>query len=258
MKPLKQVIQSAAADRDHGAGEIERRLVAGLLDRRDDWTGEALAEGADVLRAGQPVMANLRNLARRLATDDPASLEAWLRRRAEVLDELPRRLGEAAWPHLEGAARLVTLSRSSAVAAVLEHAWDRGWRGETVVLDGSPAGRGPEQAVRLARRLQPVRSQPDATAPRWLDGQGVRVVVGADAVSPKRLVNVCGTAALLELAGARSVPVVVVADTGKELPDAELDELLAASPRAGGDGPGRSWPLFESAAMAGVAARVHE
>ena len=63
-----------------------------------------------------------------------------------------------------------------------------------------------------------------------LGGAATRVVVGADAVGQRRFVNVCGTAVLLELAAARSVPAVVVADTGKNLPESEIDELLKLPP----------------------------
>ena len=258
MVSLVELFAAAARDRRHGAGEIERRLVEGLIGCREAWSRDALAAGAVELVRGQPAMANLRSLARALAGGALAEVEGSLLRRAALLDELPERLGAAARPHLEGAARVVTLSRSSAVAAVLSHAWEGGWRGETVVLDGSPAGGGPDQAVVLARVLDDVRSQPDATAPQWLDGGRVRVLIGADALSTERLVNACGTLALLELAGSRSVPVLVVADTGKDLPDAELDELIAASPSQRGDEPGRLWRIFEAAPLAAVTVRIHE
>jgi len=110
----------------------------------------------------------------------------------------------------------------------------------------------------LAEWIDGVCSQPDATMPRWLDGEGNLVVIGADAVSPVRMVNVCGTAALLQLAGARSVPVVVVADSGKDLADEEIDEILESGPTATGDGPGRRWPVFEAAPFDLVTTRIRE
>jgi translation initiation factor 2B subunit (eIF-2B alpha/beta/delta family) len=203
-------------------------------------------------------MANLRNLAGVLATGGADEIAARLHRRSDLLSVLAERLGASAWPHLEAAERIVTISRSSAVAAVLDEARRRGWSGEIVVFDGSAAGRGRDQAAALARRFDGVRSQPDAMMPRWLDGDAVRVVIGADAVSPLRLVNACGTRALLELAAARSVPVFVVADTGKNLPEPEIDELAAAEPQAEENGPRRRWPIFEIAPMARVTQRLHE
>lgn len=258
MDSLDDVFGAAIRDRSHGAAEIEGRLIDGLLARRGAWIRDDLRAGAVALLDGQPAMANLRSLSRRLGGENLDEIEAWLRRRASTLDELPERLGAAAWTHLEGSTRLVTLSRSSAVAAVLEHVWRRGWRGETVVLDGSPAGRGVEQAAALARLLSPVRSQPDATAPSWLDGRGCLVVIGADAISSRRLVNACGTAALVELAGSRSIPVLAVADTGKDIPDADIDGLVANLPKVEGDGPGRCWPVFDVTPSAWVTTRIHE
>lgn len=203
-------------------------------------------------------MANLRNLARLLDGGDPAKLDRWLRRRSALLSELDERMASSAWPLIEPSRRVVTISRSSAVAAVLLGGWRRGWRGETVVLDPSPAGGGVDQARRLGEEMDHIRSQPDSATPRWLAGGGVLVLVGADAVSPERLVNVSGTTALLELAAVRSVPVVVAADSGKDLPDDEIDEVLRATPEVSQEGTGRRRPLFEAAAMDLVTERIRE
>jgi translation initiation factor 2B subunit (eIF-2B alpha/beta/delta family) len=258
VEPLDRLFQVAADDRTRGAAEIERDLLAGLLDNRRLWTDERLKRGATRLTAGQPSMANLRGLARVLAGLGPVAAGPLLRRRLNLLDELPARLGAAGWPHVEGCLRVVTLSRSSAVRAVLEWAWQAGWKGETVVLDGGPAGGGADHAALLADRGGRVLSQPDATAPRWLDGDGVRVLVGADAVSRRRFVNACGTRALLELAAARPVPRVLVADRGKDLPDEELDELLAENRSASETGVGWKWPVFEAIPFSLVDLRVDE
>jgi translation initiation factor 2B subunit (eIF-2B alpha/beta/delta family) len=255
---VDSVFLSAAEDRRLGAAEIETRLVEELLRERASWSLGALHRGADRLLTGQPTMANLRNLARRLQHADLAATEAWLRDRREVLSRLPERLAEAARPRFGDVGRVVTISRSSAVVAVIDGIRSHGWRGETVVLDGSPAGGGADQAERLARTVDRVWSQPDATALFWLAGDGVTVLVGADAVSPQRFINACGTAALVELAAARSVPVVLVADTGKDLSDAELDELLAAGPTAREQGPDRRWAVFEAVPRRFVTVRLSE
>jgi len=203
-------------------------------------------------------MANLRNLAREFARGDLATAQEFLQCRSVLLSELDERFATAAWPLIEGTKRLLTISRSSAVAAVLEGAWHRGWRGETVVFDGSPAGGGADQAARLAERMDHVCSQPDSIMPGWLTGSKTRVLIGADAVSPERLVNVSGTAALLELAVSRSVPVLVVADSGKDLPDDEINELLASGPEVVDEGTPRRWPLFEAVPYELVTDRIRE
>ncbi|MEE4273148.1 MAG: hypothetical protein V2I67_15855 [Thermoanaerobaculales bacterium] len=258
MDAIVGLFQTAAGDRRRGAAEIERCLVDGLLLLRADWTAAALAEGAAVLRTGQPAMANLKNLARGVADGGVVAVEKRLRRRARVLADLDERLAESAWPWIEGCERVLTISRSSSVAAVLVGAWNRGWRGEVVIFDGSPAGGGAEQAERLAEMMTSVCSQPDAAMSAWFDEEGTVVVVGADAVSPRRLINVCGTAALLETAAGRQVPVVVAADSGKDLSDDELTEILQAGPVVSAPGVRRRWSLFEAVAMDLVTARVSE
>jgi translation initiation factor 2B subunit (eIF-2B alpha/beta/delta family) len=203
-------------------------------------------------------MANLRNLARWLTGCDLDAIEGLLINRSKRLTEMDERLADAAWPVMKGCRRILTLSRSSAVAAVLLGARKRGWRGEVVIFDGSPAGCGVEQARRLAESMAMVRSQPDAAMPSWFGGRGELVVIGADAVSPARLVNACGTRVLLELAAARSVRVLLAADSGKDLPDDELDEMLETGPVAKESGPDRSWSIFEVVPMTLVSDRVAE
>jgi translation initiation factor 2B subunit (eIF-2B alpha/beta/delta family) len=256
MSRVDSLFERAAADRRHGAGEIERRLIADLLDELDRCTPADLVLGARRLLAGQPAMANLRNLARELARGDLASSQAWMGRRLDLFADLNERLAAAAWPFVEGAERLLTISRSSAVASVLAGARGRGWRGETVVFDGSAAGGGVDQAARLSEKLDRVHSQPDSTMAGWFTGASVRVVIGADAVSNDRLVNVSGTRNLLELAAARAVPVIVIADSGKDLPDGEIDEMLAGSPEVVEAGTNRRWPIFEAVPFAFVTNRI--
>ena len=253
---LDSIFDRAAEDRRHGAAEIEYRLVADLLRVQQRWTESVLVSGAERLLAGQPAMANLRNLTRELARGDLATAQEWLQHRSVLLSELDERFAAAAWPLIEGTKRLLTISRSSAVASVLEGAWRRGWRGETVVFDGSPAGGGIDQATRLGESMDHVHSQPDSTISQWLTGSGINVLVGADAVSPERLVNVSGTSILLELAFTRSIPVVVVADSGKDLPDDEIDELLASGPMAAEGNTGRRWPIFEAVPLNLVTKRI--
>jgi translation initiation factor 2B subunit (eIF-2B alpha/beta/delta family) len=248
----------AAEDRRRGAAEIELELLDALLRRRREWSVEALTRGAARLRSGQPTMANLINLTRGIVDDDLSLVEQRLESRASLLSELDERLAAAAWPVIEGTGRVLTISRSSAVKAVVIGSWRRGWRGETVVFDGSPAGGGADQARLLGEAVGRVRSQPDATVPRWLGGEGVLVLVGADAVGPERFVNVCGTATLLELAAARSIPGVVIADSGKDLPGAEIDDLIVSGPETSEAGTGRRWPLFEAVPLELVSRRIRE
>ncbi len=256
MDPVETAFIDAARDRAHGAAEIERRL----LERLATLAGAApaaLRRGARALRDGQPVMANLVSLAVRAASDEPAAFRTWAAARLETLRGLEERLAGAAWPTVRDAAVLVSVSRSSAVAAVVRGAAVRGWHGRVVVLDGAPSGRGRDQARSLARTGLDVVSQPDATAPSWLE-PGSIVVVGADAVGPGSFVNAVGTRLLLEAAERRARHRLLVADRGKDLGAADLERLRRAAPMAGAEGSGRRWPVFEEVPLALVDVRVDE
>jgi len=250
------LFQIAAADRDHGASEIEKRLVAGLLALDAPTRPGSLRAGADFLVAGQPAMANLRSLAAAAARGDAEAFAGWLGQRSRLLEELPERLAAAAWPLITGRQKIVTISRSTAVAAVVEAAWSRGWHGAVIVLDGTATGRGPEQARRLSLSGT-AQSRPDALAPRVLAGSGTVVLVGADAVAQERFVNSAGTTMLLELAGARDVERMLVADSGKDVSERVLDEIVAALPHHH-EGPDREWAIFEAVPLALVTTRVTE
>jgi translation initiation factor 2B subunit (eIF-2B alpha/beta/delta family) len=199
-------------------------------------------------------MANLRALA--VEAETAAEFAAWLARRTKVLRELPRRLAANAWPHIENSTTVVTLSRSSAVAAALEGAWERGWGGSAVVLEGTASGHGADQARRLEVSGRAI-SRPDADAVVWLDVAVAVVLVGADAVGERRFVNSAGTRDLLELAHQRQVETILVADTGKDVEEEVLDEIVRRSPLHR-ESPDREWPIFEAVPLELVTARVTE
>lgn len=254
---ILELFQVAANDREHGAAEIERTLVRGLLGIEGRLRLDSLHLGLKLLLEGQPAMANLRAMATWMAAvESPASCLSRLRRRAEVLDNLPARLAANAWHLLENACRVVTISRSSAVAAVIEGAWARGWNGSVVVFDGTASGHGADQARRLQARGDAL-SERDETASRWLSDGPVLALVGADAVGSRRFVNSAGTKRLLEGARRRGVDVVLVADSGKDVDEEVVDEITRLSPLHR-QGPGREWPIFEAVPLELVAVRITE
>jgi len=252
-----ELFRAAAADREHGAAEIEAALIRGLLAHPAAIRPESLREGARVLADGQPAMANLRALAVEAGEAEiAAEFATWLERRTKVLRELPQRLAANAWPRIQTIEQVVTLSRSSAVAAVLEGAWGRGWSGSVVVLDGTVSGHGADQARRLADSGTVV-AQPDAVAPVWLDLASVMVLIGADAVGEHRFVNAAGTRMLLELSRLREVETVLVADSGKDVGEEMVDEIVSRSPLHR-ESPDREWPIFEAVPLDLVTTRVSE
>jgi translation initiation factor 2B subunit (eIF-2B alpha/beta/delta family) len=253
---VEQAFADAAADRDRGAAAVERRLLERLVDAGPP-DEDVLRGGARTLREEQPAMANLVSLAGRAESADPAAFLDWACDRLELLRRLSRLLAEAAWPFVRTVDVVVTVSRSSAVAAVLRGAVRRGWRGRVVVFDGAPSGRGPKQARELVRCGVDAVSQPDAVAPGWLE-QPCAVVVGADAIGPTSFVNASGTALLLEAARRRGRPALLVADRAKEIDGADLRRLLDAAPCAGREGSSRRWPVFEEIALRFVDVRADE
>ncbi len=254
--PVIAAFRDAASDRLHGAAEIEEALVRGLLAVRSRWSMSSIRTGAAMLVEGQPAMANLRSLAERAAGLDPPGLGEWLERRMGLLADLPQRLAANAWPLVRTTRLIVTIARSSSVAAVVEGAWVRGWPGSVVVLDGAESGRGWDQARRLATAGEAV-SQPDARACAWLDQPGAVAVVGADAVSSSLFVNALGTRNLLTLARTQGVAGLLVADTGKDVSEEAVHDILASSPRHQ-SGEGRDWAVFEGVPTSLVSARVSE
>ena len=255
-EPVIEVFREAASDRSRGAAEIEEALVRGLLAVRSGWSAPTLRAGAALLAGGQPAMANLRSLSERAAASDLDGFEDWLERRLGLFGDLPGLFAANAWPRIQASRLVVTISRSSAVAAVIEGAWSRGWPGSVVVLDGTACGRGWDQAGRLAAAGEAI-SQPDASAPAWLEKPETVVLVGADAVGPIRFVNATGTRGLLSLARAQGVAGVLVADTGKDVSEEVVDEILENSPRHH-ENARREWAVFEGVAIDLLSARVSE
>jgi translation initiation factor 2B subunit (eIF-2B alpha/beta/delta family) len=254
---ILDLFETAANDREHGAVEIEKTLIRGLLDLPSRLRLDSLHQGLKMLADGQPAMANLRAMTTWMAAvESPASCLARLSRRAAALDELADRFAAHAWPFVKGSQKVVTISRSSAVAAVVEGAWRRGWEGSVVVLDGTESGRGGEQARRLAAHGR-VRPRPDGDAPAVLDHDAVVVLVGADAVGESRFVNSAGTADLLEQAEKRGVDRILIADSAKDVDDSVLAEIIILSPQHKAPN-GRSWPIFEAVSLELITARVTE
>ena len=222
---IPQIFRSAAADRLRGAAAIEVALVRDLVSVEDRWRRGEILEGAEVLLQGQPAMANLRNLAVRAGTADLVDFSRWLAGRLRVLERLPELLAANAWPMIEASSTLVTISRSSAVTAVVEGARSRGWSGAVAVLDGSIPGCGGEQ-TRILSENGEAMWYPETALRSVIERDGVIVVVGADAVGPVTFINASGTGALVVAARDRGSPRLVVADTGKDVREADVDAIL--------------------------------
>lgn len=259
---ILELFERAANDRQRGATEIERDLLLKLLYALPLAGDESrkLREGTALLRAGQPCMANLLRLARCIERDcRDEKLHQVLEARLATLLQLGSLLGRNAASTLSSAGTLVTISRSAAVFAAINGVVREGWEGRVFVLDGSPSGRGEEQAQRLGKLGLEVRSLPDAAMLEAFDEASVGMIVlsGADAVGSRRIVNSQGTQLLMEVAAARGVRRVLIADSGKDLREKEIDGVLAASPFKK-EAPGRSWPIFEACPIELFNERIRE
>jgi len=254
------VFRAAVTDDRHGAAEVERHLIEGLLGLRSHWDRGLLHRGsAMVLRMSS--MANLWRLAKAFQDiSDLDEVEHLLDTRREILKDLRRRLSDGGFPLVMPRSVVMTISRSSAVEAVLVGAHNRGWKGRVIVFDGTPSGCGPAQADRYRVAGLEVRSLPDGVMRDVVSEDPSRsvVLVGADAVGARRFVNAQGTGLLLETASRRGIATVVVADRGKDVGERAIDRCIAKSRMYRELGPGRTWPVFEAFSMDLVRERVTE
>jgi len=210
------------------------------------------------VRKHQPAMANLLQLANRawlLWEEGEGTAEAGerlIRRWRDRLDRLRRRerdLGQhlVAWAEERWGSPLrpsrangnrrpavLTLSRSGTVRTGLAALRQAGWDPVVMVGEGRPGNEGRD----LARDLRDpgrgrgvdARLVTDAavaalaagSSPRGLwspDPEHTAVLVGADAVGPESFLNKVGTRALASAACERGVPVLVLADAAKVVPE---------------------------------------
>src|SRR5688500_7419430 len=109
---------------------------------------------------------------------------------------------------------VVTYSRSSTVLAALKRAKEEGKTFDVVTSESRPNLEGRTIARELSEAQVPVRFVVDALLGTVVEGAD-RVMVGADAITPRTFVNKVGTRLLVMAAKARGVPVHVVADSRK-------------------------------------------
>jgi ribose 1,5-bisphosphate isomerase len=109
---------------------------------------------------------------------------------------------------------ILTHSRSSTVLAALRRAKASGKTFDVVTAESRPNLEGRTLARELAEDQIPVRFVVDALLGTVVEGAD-RILVGADAITPKTVVNKIGTRLLAMAAKARGIPCHVVATTDK-------------------------------------------
>lgn len=234
MDPMfSKAIATIAADNLSGAAQIADRAADILLRRAS--TGEAASPDAfrqEILMTGwaliraQPTMAPLVNLVNTVLwkieqRDTPSGLRQAV---TQATEEFKRQSHHHALLVAEGAltligdgSRIVTLSHSSTVHHALIHAQRAGRRFSVVCGEARPALEGRETAVLFASSGIPVTLVVDTVAIAAVEDADL-VLVGADMLSTKGLVNKVGSRALALAANAAHVPFYTLCGSTKFLP----------------------------------------
>ncbi len=234
MNPLfSQAIAEIAADNRSGAAQIAERAADILLRRAgtgeaaspDAFRQELLATGWALIRA-QPIMAPLVNLVNAVLwkleeREHPSELRLAV---AQATDEFKRQLRQNALRVAEGALGLIadgstimTISHSGTVEQALLHARRAGRRFAVVCLESRPACEGRESAAALASADIPVTLVVDAAGVAMVESAQL-VLVGADLLSNRGVVNKIGTRALALAAQASGIPFYPLCGGEKFLP----------------------------------------
>ncbi|MFO7166729.1 MAG: translation initiation factor eIF-2B [Chloroflexota bacterium] len=231
--PFAQAIASIATDNRLGAAQIAERAADILLKRAtagepaspDAFRQELLATGWALIQA-QPAMAPLVNLVNAVLwkaeeSDSPRELRSAV---AQATEAFKRQLKQHAVHVAEGALALindgqtiVTISYSTTVLRALVHAQRAGRRFSVICAESRPVFEGRQTAAALASYGIPVRLVVDAAAMHAV-AEAQMVLVGADLLSMRGLVNKVGTHALAAVARGLDVPFYTLCGSEKFLP----------------------------------------
>jgi translation initiation factor 2B subunit (eIF-2B alpha/beta/delta family) len=205
--PVQHAIDEIRNNRTSGAAELTSR-AADVLALAAEVTPGAVEEVARLLVAAQPAMAPLVNLAR----SAQAPREFVLRMRAAA----PRVAAHAARLIRDGSV-VLTHSYSSTVLEALRAAHAAGTRFRVICTESRPLCEGATLAASLGREGIPAALIVDAAMASFLP-QTSLVLVGADAISLRGLVNKTGTALLALAASKFGVPIYALASSEKFFP----------------------------------------
>lgn len=223
--PLRADVVSGAAVVARTAAEVVRRVAVRVPADSTDELREALGSVAIRILDAQPAMAPLVALCTRAleALEDAGSLEDARRAAAheaeafrDDIERGTRAAARAAARELPNRGTVLTLSSSSTVRAALLERADRGAL-DVVCLEGRPMKEGRATAEALARAGIPTVYAVDAAAASLVPRADL-VLMGADSVGDRGIVNKIGSAVLARLASERDVPVLVATDRTKLLP----------------------------------------
>jgi translation initiation factor eIF-2B subunit delta len=228
-----QAIAAIAADNRSGAAHIAERAADILLQRAhvgeapspDAFRREILVTGWALIRA-QAVMAPLVNLVNTVLwkieeAESPASLRTAV---AQATEEFKRQMRQHALNIAEGAlglieedSKIVTLSNSSTIHHALIHAQRAGRHPTIICAESLPGKEGRDTAVRLESCGLTVLLLDDEAALAMIEHANL-VLVGADMLTNRGLVNKVGTHDMAVAAKAAGTPFYTFCGSEKFLP----------------------------------------
>lgn len=221
---LAHRIVAIAEDRESGASALLGRAITVLADGLA--AGIPIRPIAREICRAQPSMASMWNAALEAiaAEHSPARFDRFASRIARAAAATARvGVEHLAGPDETGPLRVVTMSQSGSVAAVLEAVYQRRPL-QVSCSEGRPALEGRRMATHLAQRGIAVTFYTDAAVGHALECADL-VLVGADAISPDWFLNKSGTRMLAAAASVRGLPVYVVASRDKFVPKPIAERL---------------------------------
>jgi translation initiation factor eIF-2B subunit delta len=207
-------IEEIRKDRASGAIRLAVR-AATLLVECARAAPEHVPEAARALMAAQPSMAPMYNLTRRVlaASDVPAACSEFL----ESIERGAALVAGNAATLIEDGMTVMTHSFSSTIVEGFRRAARSGRHFSVICPESRPVCEGVALAASLGMNGIPASVITDAAIYRFLPGVQL-VWVGADAVSPRGVVNKTGTSLLALAAREFQVPVYVLCGSDKFLP----------------------------------------
>lgn len=236
------LVEPIRADRMSGATELAKRAATAVLGWTDQtasmafpmWKAELMAFASSLYTA-QPAMAPLFNLVNNilLALESTAAPEEGRPRVRQTVqaflehvEHAHRRLATRALQLLSHGARVLTFSYSSSILAVLLEAHAQQRVSTVFCAESRPMMEGQHLARRLTSAGIAVEFGVDAALSMFARRSSV-VLVGADSLTDRGVVNKLGTTSLALVSRHAGIPCYVIGDRQKWLPTAAEPPDLA-------------------------------
>lgn len=216
---VHETLDQLAQDRERGASEITNRALRAYHALAQDATDpiDAVAKAGAKLIHAHPAMAPLVTATSRtldaLQTEGPSGIQRVQHERRER----QRRTRDNAADRIHDARIVATYSRSSTVLSALRKAHDDGARFRVILSEARPNNESLPLTRELVQNEIPVTLTYDAALPN-LAQDADALLLGADTLCQKGLINKTGTHPLARSMKQANVPVLATATTDKILP----------------------------------------